>query len=140
MAILAFDHVAVPIENVEAMLPFYQSLGFEVRDQRPPLFYSVHFGDQKINFHGPDAWRSPKFTLRGPSAQPGCGDFCFVWGASLDALLELLRDAGAPVEEGPVTRAGGRHLGRTDGTSVYVRDPDSNLLEFIIYTDEQDPA
>ena len=133
MSVVAFDHVAVPIENVDEMLSFYRSLGFEVRDQKSPLFWSVHFGDQKINFHGPDVWRSPTFTLRGRSAKPGCGDFCFVWGASLNSLREILRHARILVEEGPVNRVGGRSDGRAEGMSVYVRDPDSNLLEFIVY-------
>ena len=67
------------------------------------------------------------------SAQPGCGDFCFVWSGSLDELRRMLRDAGAPVEEGPVERVGGRDAGRAKGTSLYTRDPDRNLLEFIVY-------
>ena len=49
------------------------------------------------------------------------------------ALDELLGSAGAAVEEGPVERQGGRGGGRTMGTSVYTRDPDGNLLEFISY-------
>jgi catechol 2,3-dioxygenase-like lactoylglutathione lyase family enzyme/GNAT superfamily N-acetyltransferase len=129
--ILSFDHVAIPIEKVDAMLAFYGALGFEPHESKPPYFWSMHLGDQKINFHGPELWRSPSFTLRGRSALPGSGDFCFVWGGSHEALLERLQQAGARVEEGPVSRVGGRG----EGTSVYVRDPDSNLLEFIRYED-----
>ena len=133
MSIAAFDHAAIPIEHIDAMLAFYRALGFEVRELRHPLFWSVHFGEQKIHFHGPEVWRSPGFTLRGRSARPGCGDFCFVWDGSLDALQERLRRAGVAIEEGPVARVGGRDSGRTEGASVYVRDPDANLLEFIVY-------
>jgi catechol 2,3-dioxygenase-like lactoylglutathione lyase family enzyme len=71
--------------------------------------------------------------LRGPTAQPGCGDFCFVWSGPIDALQELLAEVGAAVEEGPVERRGGRAGGRAMGTSLYTRDPDGNLLEFITY-------
>jgi catechol 2,3-dioxygenase-like lactoylglutathione lyase family enzyme len=53
-----------------------------------------------------------------------------VWDGSGEALRALLDDAGAAIEEGPVARHGGR---RTEGTSVYTRDPDGNLLEFMIY-------
>ena len=130
MSIAAFDHVAIPIENVEAMLSFYRRLGFEVRDAQAPLFYGLHFGTQKINFHGPKAWRSPNFTLRGPAAVPGCGDFCFVWNGSEAELAARLAAVDVPILEGPVRRDGGR--GET-GTSLYVRDPDGNLLEFIRY-------
>ena len=133
MSVAAFDHVAIPIENAEAMVAFYRSLGFVVDDDKAPHFYSVHFGDQKINLHGPEVWRSASFTLRGPTAQPGCGDFCFVWSGTADSLRAVLDRAGCAIEEGPVSRAGGRDGGKAEGTSVYVRDPDANLLEFILY-------
>jgi catechol 2,3-dioxygenase-like lactoylglutathione lyase family enzyme len=134
MAIRGFDHVAIPIQNTEAMLAFYRALGFSVKEREQ--FYSVHFGDNKINFHGPERWQSGKFTLRGPTAKPGCGDFCFVWEGSVESLQALLDQAGAHLIEGPVERMGGRDNGRAKGTSFYLRDPDSNLLEFMIYSDE----
>jgi len=132
MTIIGFDHVAIPIENVLEMLVFYQRLGFTVNDSTPP-FYSVHFGDQKINMHAPEIWQSESFTLRGPTAKPGCGDFCFVWEGSLLSIMKHLRTLSISVIEGPVERAGGRKPGSMIGTSVYVRDPDSNLLEFMVY-------
>ena len=130
MAVASFDHAAIPIADVDAMLRFYAALGFEVQEVRPPLYYSVAFGDNKINFHAPGAWRSPEFTLRGPTAEPGCGDFCFVWDGPVDRLAEMLAGLDVPVVEGPVARLGGR--GQT-GLSTYIRDPDGNLLEFIVY-------
>ena len=133
MTIRSFDHVAIPIQNTDDMLTFYRALGFGVNEREQ--FYSVHFGDQKINFHGPERWQSGRFTLRGPTAVPGCGDFCFVWNGSAESLRMLLDHAGAKIIEGPIERMGGRDNGRTKGTSLYVRDPDSNLLEFMIYPD-----
>jgi catechol 2,3-dioxygenase-like lactoylglutathione lyase family enzyme len=65
---------------------------------------------------------------------PGCGDFCFVWEGSVESLRTTLDQAGAKIIEGPIERQGGRDGGRAKGTSLYVRDPDSNLLEFIIYS------
>jgi catechol 2,3-dioxygenase-like lactoylglutathione lyase family enzyme len=132
VTIRSFDHVAIPIQNVEAMLSFYRALGFSVIDNQPR--YSVHFGDQKINFHGPEVWQSGRFTLRGPTAVPGCGDFCFVWEGSPESLRTMLAQAGAKIIAGPVERAGGKAGGSAKGKSLYVRDPDSNLLEFIIYS------
>ena len=132
MTIRAFDHVAIPIQNIDAMLSFYRALGFGVNDNGHR--YSVHFGDQKINFHGPEVWQSGRFTLRGPTATPGCGDFCFVWEGPLESLRTMLTQAGAQIIEGPVERAGGKAGGSAKGKSIYVRDPDSNLLEFIIYS------
>ena len=135
MTIQCFDHVAIPIQNTDAMLSFYRALGFGVTEREQS--YSVHFGDQKINFHGPERWQSDRFTLRGPSAVPGCGDFCFVWDGSVESLRAMLDEAGAKIVEGPVERIGGRDNGRAKGTSIYLRDPDSNLLEFIVYSDTE---
>lgn len=131
--IKAFDHVAIPIQKVDEMIAFYKALGCGVSDDFGKRLYSIHFGDNKINFHTPAIWQSGKFSLRGPSAQPGCGDFCFVWGDTEAALHQLLGQLNADIEEGPVERVGGRNGGRDSGTSVYIRDPDENLLEFIVY-------
>ncbi len=131
MAIKSFDHVAIPIQNTDAMLAFYKGLGFDVQDRGQ--VYSVFFGNNKINFHGPEKWQSEKFTLRGPTAKPGCGDFCFVWDGTAASAKARIEQAGAKIIEGPVQRQGGRDNGRAQGTSYYFRDPDSNLLEFMIY-------
>ena len=130
--IVRFDHVAVPMRNTAAMVAFYRALGFHVNEG--DRICSVHFGDNKINFHRPELWESPEFTLRAPAATPPCGDFCFVWGGGAAALEQALDRAGAAVIEGPAPRAGGRNGGADTGTSRYVRDPDRNLLEFIIYS------
>lgn len=135
MSIKGFDHVAIPIENVDAMLSFYRRLGFTVKpsaDEKRP-HYAVHFGEHRFNFHDPKLWRSESFGLRGPTAVPGCGDFCFVWDGTLEALMDFVHAAGTDVELGPVERTGGRKQGNLKGQSVYIRDPDSNLLEFIVY-------
>ena len=133
MPVTAFDHAAIPIADVEGMLAFYAALGFRVNRDLAPRLYSVHFGDNKINFHDPSLWQSGRFTLRGPTAQPGCGDFCFVWSGSPSELASVLSKADAEVIEGPVPRDGGRAGGTATGTSTYIRDPDGNLLEFMIY-------
>ena len=123
-----FDHVSLPLARVDAMAAFYRSLGCEVAET--PYLVTVHVGDQMINFHRPEMWQRDDFTLRAPAAKPPCGDLCFVWRGTPEALSAVLRDAGADVIEGPVPRQGAR---RVEATSVYVRDPDGNLLEFMIY-------
>jgi catechol 2,3-dioxygenase-like lactoylglutathione lyase family enzyme len=138
MTVAAFDHVAIPTARPEEMLRFYYALGFTVPtldDWRASeqLFFSIQFGENKINVHAPVIWQNPAFTLRGHTARPGCGDFCFVWSGTVNDLMDKLDVAGARIEEGPVARVGGRDDGRAVGTSIYTRDPDDNLLEFIIY-------
>jgi catechol 2,3-dioxygenase-like lactoylglutathione lyase family enzyme len=135
MGIKAFDHAAVPVGDMEAMLAFYRKLGCAISEDYAPMVYSVCFGDNRINFHAPQLWQSAEFTLRGPAAQPGCGDFCFVWEGGPEALAELIDSLAAPVITGPVERQGGRAGGTGVGMSTYIRDPDGNLLEFIVYPD-----
>ncbi len=127
-AVSGFDHVSLPLRDADAMAAFYRALGLDV-DETEHLVV-VHLGDQMINFHRDEMWTRPDFTLRAPAAVPPCGDLCVRWEASADALDALLRDLGVTVEEGPVPRRGARGV---DATSVYVRDPDGNLLELMRY-------
>jgi catechol 2,3-dioxygenase-like lactoylglutathione lyase family enzyme len=127
-SVRGFDHVALPMQNTDAMVAFYRRLGFRLNETAAAI--SVYVGDQMINFHRPERWRDRTFTLRAPAAQPPCGDLCFVWDGTAASLASALERAGAKIELGPVSRPGGR--GKA-GSSVYVRDPDGNLLEFIIY-------
>lgn len=123
-----FDHVALPLQNTDAMVAFYRGLGFQTSENANAV--SVYVGTSMINFHRPAHWQDPAFSLRAPAAKPPCGDLCFVWDGSATSLKAMLERVGAKVEIGPVDRAGGR---RKTGSSVYVRDPDGNLLEFMIY-------
>jgi catechol 2,3-dioxygenase-like lactoylglutathione lyase family enzyme len=127
--VVGFDHVSLPLQDADAMVAFYRALGFDIADQ--PHVVSVYVGEQMINFHRPTTWQRAGFTLRAPNAVPPCGDLCFVWAGTPEALRARLDAAGAAIEDGPVARQGGR---RRDATSVYTRDPDGNLLEFMIYS------
>ncbi len=124
-----FDHVALPMQNTAEMLAFYRGLGFQLRETE--IAVSVYIGDQMINFHRPAHWNDAAFTLRAPAAKPPSGDLCFVWEGSPESLKAMLDRAGATVFLGPVARQGGR---MKTASSVYVRDPDGNLLEFMIYS------
>jgi catechol 2,3-dioxygenase-like lactoylglutathione lyase family enzyme len=126
-----FDHVALPMRDTDAMTAFYKALGLPIAET--PHLLQVYVGDQMINFHRPSVWQREGFSLRAPAAAPPCGDLCFVWDGGAAELSTLLAAAGAEVIEGPAERQGGRQVA---GTSVYVRDPDGNLLEFISYGEE----
>jgi catechol 2,3-dioxygenase-like lactoylglutathione lyase family enzyme len=129
--VAGIDHASLPMQNTDAMVAFYRALGCDVSEE--PSVVRVYVGDQMINLHRPATWQRTSFTLRAPNAQPPCGDLCFVWNGTPDGLRERLDDVGASVEEGPVARVGGRRRG---ASSVYTRDPDGNLLEFMIYPAE----
>ena len=140
MPIAAIDHVAMPAGDPEALMTFYRALGFAIvheaewRSGKFPMF-AIAVGDQKINVHDPKLWQSGTFDLRGPTAEPGCGDFCFVWQGTPAEAAAAIAAAGGELIEGPVSRVGGRAAGTVDGISVYTRDPDGNLVELIAYPD-----
>ncbi len=132
MTISSFDHVAIPISDENDMVEFYNAIGLEISKLSEHI-YAVQFGENKIHFHLPELWKDSQFDLRGPTSLPGCGDLCFVWSGTLDSLLETLEDNKISVIAGPMKNQGGKNQGTEIGKSIYVRDPDKNLLEFIVY-------
>jgi catechol 2,3-dioxygenase-like lactoylglutathione lyase family enzyme len=76
-SLAGFDHVALPMQNVHAMLAFYRGLGLRINEGENA--WSVYIGDQMIKFHWPTFWQDPSFALRASAAKPPCGDLCFVW-------------------------------------------------------------
>ena len=139
MPVRGFDHVALPTGDAEAAIAFYRRLGFSIIHEAEwragdyPLF-AVQIGDHaKINFHPPEMWQNPDFDAKGPSALPGCGDLCFVFDGTIEDAEKLIHEAGAEIAYGPFDQAGGGDAGQRLGTSVYTRDPDGNLLEFMTY-------
>jgi catechol 2,3-dioxygenase-like lactoylglutathione lyase family enzyme len=127
--LLGLDHVALPMQNTEATIAFYRTLGLEVKESQ--FLVQVYIGNQMLNFHRPEVWRRD-FSLRAHAARPPCGDICLVWDGSADDLNRLLDQSNIEVEEGPVEREGGR---QAPASSVYVRDPDGNLVEFMRYVE-----
>jgi catechol 2,3-dioxygenase-like lactoylglutathione lyase family enzyme len=88
--------------------------------------WRYRFGAQQLNVHGPG---SEPWPLATRPVVPGGSDLCLVWDDSLQSLLSHLAAHGVAIEDGPVARHGARGA----GTSVYFRDPDGSLLEFIVY-------
>ncbi|MGZ9092862.1 MAG: VOC family protein, partial [Rhodoplanes sp.] len=76
-----------------------------------------------------------EFLPKARNATPGSADLCFVASIPLEEAISRLRDNGVPIEEGPVERTGA--MGKI--RSVYVRDPDGNLLEISEYVEQVRP-
>ena len=120
------DHCVIHVSERPRSNAFYRDvLGAElVGDSDGVAMY--RFGRQQLNVHGPGLTPDPVARL---PVQPGGSDLCFVWPGPIDGAIDHLRGHGAEVELGPVRRSGARG----EGTSVYFRDPDGNLLELISY-------
>ncbi|MGF6229728.1 catechol 2,3-dioxygenase-like lactoylglutathione lyase family enzyme [Inquilinus ginsengisoli] len=115
------DHLVLTVASIEATRDFYaRALGMtvEVFGQGRT---ALRFGDQKINLHQAGREFEPK-ALR---PTPGSADLCFIAATPLEEVVAHLDSLGIAIEEGPVPRTGATGPIR----SVYLRDPDANLIE-----------
>jgi catechol 2,3-dioxygenase-like lactoylglutathione lyase family enzyme len=121
----ALDHCVIHVSDWERSNAFYtRVLGAELVTQ--PVGFAYRFGHKQLNVHGPGVKPTPVARL--PVA-PGNSDLCFEWkGPITDAAAHLER-CGVRIEIGPVERFGAKGA----GVSVYFRDPDGSLMEFISY-------
>jgi catechol 2,3-dioxygenase-like lactoylglutathione lyase family enzyme len=122
------DHIVLTTRDTPACIRFYtEVLGMKlVRFPTPDgERLSFNFGAQKINLH---EW-GREFEPRAHVATPGSLDLCFIAGVPLERVMENFAKAGVRVIEGPVARTGAKGSMR----SVYVRDPDLNLVEVSVY-------
>ena len=119
------DHCVIHVSEWERSNAFYRDvLGAELVQR--PAGWAYRFRNKQLNVHGPGV--QPAEVARLP-VQPGNSDLCFEWdGPIADAIAHLQR-CGVAVERGPMQRFGAKG----SGTSVYFRDPDGSLMEFISY-------
>ena len=119
------DHCVIHVSDWEKSNAFYRDvLGAEL--VQSGVRGSYRFGDQQLNLHGPGVDAVP---VAGVPVPPGGSDLCFEWPGDIEEAREHLERQGVEVEMGPVERRGARGV----GTSLYFRDPDGSLLEFISY-------
>jgi catechol 2,3-dioxygenase-like lactoylglutathione lyase family enzyme len=114
------DHLVLTVADPAATVAFYERLGMR-REDFDDGRVALRFGEQKINLH--QAGRPIQPHARRPT--PGSADVCLLVDGTLDAVERELEAAGVVFELGPVPRTGATGPIR----SLYLRDPDDNLVE-----------
>ncbi|MCU7830628.1 MAG: VOC family protein [Candidatus Thiodiazotropha sp. (ex Myrtea sp. 'scaly one' KF741663)] len=121
MEIKQLDHLVLTVENIEATCRFYETvLGMKVIEFAGGR-KALKFGQQKINLHE----QGKEFEPKAESPTPGSADLCLLTDVPILEVITHIKSCQVEVIEGPVERTG------AEGPihSVYLRDPDSNLLE-----------
>jgi catechol 2,3-dioxygenase-like lactoylglutathione lyase family enzyme len=119
------DHCVIAVSDWERSNAFYGDvIGAQVVERGPGFVY--RFGHHQLNVHGPGVEPHPVARER---VRPGNSDLCFRWDGPIESAVAHLERHGVEVELGPVERVGAAGAGK----SVYFRDPDGSLLEFISY-------
>lgn len=119
--IKSIDHVVLTTRDLEKCVAFYTGVLGMTLERYGEGRLALRFGDHKFNVHPPgfDA------GIKARTPTPGSLDLCFLSDRPLDEVIATLERHGIAIEEGPIVRTGARFPIR----SVYVRDPDENLIE-----------
>lgn len=119
------DHLVLTVSDISTTIRFYEEvLGFSVvtfKQNRKALI----FGAQKINLHQQEMEFEPKAS----KPTPGSADLCFITSIPINDVVSEILQAGIPIVEGPVERTGAKG----EIMSIYIRDPDGNLIEISQY-------
>ncbi|AEC16964.1 VOC family protein [Gallibacterium anatis] len=118
------DHLVLTVKDIDVSVAFYQKLGMKKQ-----LFLggrvALQFGQQKINLHQ----LGKEFEPKAKQVQAGSADLCFIVSEPLEQVLDYLKEQHLSIEEGIVERTGA--VGKI--RSIYLRDPDGNLIELSNY-------
>ncbi len=119
--IVSIDHVVLTVASIERTCEFYQrALGMRV-EQFGGGRVALNFGNQKFNLHE----AGKEFEPKARTPLPGSADFCLIADTPLDEVVAHLSAQSIEIELGPVDRTGANGPIR----SIYLRDPDGNLVE-----------
>lgn len=128
MRITGLDHLVLTVRSIEETVRFYERVLGVTAVRFGAGRIALSFGAQKINLHQKGAEFDPKADL----PTPGSADLCFLSDGPMDSILRHLDAENIEILDGPVRRTGARG----PITSVYLRDPDRNLLEISVYETE----
>ncbi len=122
--IKCIDHLVITTADINRCLDFYTNLGFDVKSAGSR--YELSAGTFKINVHLLGKELSP----HAQNVTTGSADLCFEIGGDIEIFKQQLIAKGVPVELGVVDRTGVKGAMK----SIYLRDPDGNLIEFCSYS------
>jgi catechol 2,3-dioxygenase-like lactoylglutathione lyase family enzyme len=125
MRVSHLDHLVLTVKDIEATVSFYTRVLGMAATTFGGGRTALVFGSSKINLHQAGHEFEPKAAV----PTPGSGDLCLIVDDDLDSVQAQLAAAGVAVEVGPVRRTGA--VGEI--ISVYIRDPDQNLIELSNY-------
>ncbi len=122
--IASLDHLVITTRDLDRCLAFYTgALGMQL-ERFDEGRIALRFGDQKLNVHPPGF----EASIKARHPMPGSLDLCLLADCSLDEVIARLKQHSIQIEVGPVVRTGARFI----ICSVYVRDPDDNLIEISV--------
>lgn len=123
--IKSIDHIVLTVKNIEKTVEFYTAvLGME-KEVFKENRVALKFGHQKINLHE----LGKEFEPKAFNVKEGSADLCFISETSVVEFKHHIEQLGVKVIEGPVKRTGA--MGEIN--SIYLRDPDGNLVEIANY-------
>ncbi len=125
MKVVRLDHLVLTVRDIDTTCAFYT----EVLGMALVTFgagrKALRFGDQKINLHE----YGHEFEPKAMRPTPGSADLCFITNTPLDDVITHLRGSGIDILQGPIERTGATG----PIVSLYLRDPDQNLIEIANY-------
>jgi len=125
IALDRIDHIVLTVRDIDQTIEFYCNVFGMTEVTFGDNRKTLKFGKQKINLHPQPSDIKPKAN----QPTPGAMDICFITQSPIDSIIDSLQKHDINIELGPVQRQGAQG----NITSVYIRDPDDNLIEIAHY-------